>query len=146
MLATDLESMGKVVTTLKVANFVDTVLAERGFIRPEQVRCQSVDGVVVDTGASMLCLPANVIQALGLRYAGDVATRTATGSGVARLFQGVLLDIQGREGTFDCLELPEGVDPLLGVIPQEQLGLEPDLQNQQLRLLPATPKDSYISL
>jgi len=56
------------------------------------------------------------------------------------------LEIEGREGTFDCLELPEGVDPLLGVIPQEQLGLEPDLQNQQLRLLPATPKDSYISL
>jgi predicted aspartyl protease len=76
----------------------------------------------MDTGASMLCLPSNMIQSLGLRLAGEVDTRTATGSGKARLFQGILLEVEGREGTFDCLELPNGVDPLLGVIPQEQLG------------------------
>ncbi|MEM1279931.1 MAG: retropepsin-like aspartic protease, partial [Cyanobacteria bacterium P01_H01_bin.152] len=137
---------GKVVTTIKVTNFVDAVLAERGFIRSEQVRALSVDDVIVDTGASMLCLPANLIADLGLRYAGEVGTRTAIGAGTARIFQGVLLEIEGRTGTFDCLELPEGVDPLLGVIPQEQLGLEPDLQSQCLRVLPSTPKDSYISM
>jgi hypothetical protein len=45
---------------------------------------------------------------------GKVVTRTATGSGKARLFQGILLEVEGREGIFDCLELPDGVDPLLG--------------------------------
>ncbi len=146
MLSTAIAHMGKVVTTIKVANFVDKVLAERGFIPPEQIRALSVDEVIVDTGASMLCLPSNLIQSLGLRYAGEVGTRTATGAGTARIFQGVLLEIEGREGTFDCLELPDGVATLLGVIPQEQLGLEPDLQNQCLRLLPITPKESYISM
>jgi predicted aspartyl protease len=146
MLSTDPQHRGKVVTRIKVTNFVDTVLAERGFIRSEQVRSISVDDVIVDTGASMLCLPANLIQNLGLRYAGEVGTRTATGSGTARIYQGLLLEVEGRTGTFDCLELPEGVDSLLGVIPQEQLGLEPDLQNQCLRVLPITPKDSYISM
>lgn len=140
------QHMGKVVTPIKVTNFVDTVLAERGFIRTEQVRAMSVDDVIVDTGASMLCLPSSIIQSLGLRLAGEIDTRTATGAGTARLFQGLLLEIAGRAGTFDCLELPDGVEPLLGVIPQEQLGLEPDLQNQCLRLLPMTPKDSYISM
>ena len=129
MLSTEPQHMGKVVTTIKVTNFVDAVLAERGFIQSEQVRALSVDDVIVDTGASMLCLPANLIADLGLRYAGEVGTRTATGAGTARIFQGILLEIEGRTGTFDCLELPEGVDPLLGVIPQEQLGLEPDWQN-----------------
>lgn len=138
--------MGKVVTSIQVANFVDTVMAERGFIRSEQVRTLSVDNVIVDTGASMLCLPSALIQDLGLRYAGEVGTRKATKSSTARIFQGVLLVIEGRQGTFDCLELPDDVDPLLGVIPQEQLGLEPDRQNQCLRLLPTTPKDSYISI
>ena len=146
MLSTDPQHMGKVVTAIKVSNFVDTVLAERGFIRAEQVRAISVDNVIVDTGASMLCLPAHLIAELGLRYAGEVGTRTATGSGTARIFQGVLLEIAGRVGTFDCLELPDGVDPLLGVIPQEQLGLEPDRQNQGWRVLPIAPEDSYLSI
>ena len=146
MLSTEPAHMGKVVTAIKVANFVDTVMAERCFIRSEQIRASSVNEVIVDMGATMLCLPSTIIQALGLRLAGEVETQTTTGSGKARIFQGVLLEIEGREGTFDCLELPDGVLPLLGVIPQEQLGLEPDLQNQRLRLLPITPKDSYISI
>ncbi|MEO0826936.1 MAG: aspartyl protease family protein [Cyanobacteria bacterium J06635_15] len=138
--------MDKVVTSIKVTNFVDKVLAERGFIRPEQIRALSIDDVILDTGATMLCLPSHLIQSLGLRLAGEVDTRTATGTGTARVFQGILLDVEGREGTFDCLELPDDVDPLLGVIPQEQLGLEPDLQNQCLQVLPMTSKDSYISM
>lgn len=146
MLSTELQHRGKVVTPLKITNFGDKVLAERKLIRPEQVRVLSVDNVILDTGASMLCLPSNIIQSLGLRLAGEVDTRTATGAGTAPIFQGILLKVEGREGTFDCLELPEGVDPLLEVIPQEQLGLEPDLQNQCLHLLPITPKNSYISV
>jgi predicted aspartyl protease len=70
--------MGKVVTTIKVANFVDTVLVERGFIRPEQIRSLRVDDVVVDTGASMLCLPSHIIQSLGLRLAGEVDIQKAS--------------------------------------------------------------------
>ncbi|MEO1637439.1 MAG: hypothetical protein AAFS04_20440 [Cyanobacteria bacterium J06631_9] len=34
--------------------------------------------------------------------------------------------------------------PLLGVLPMEALGLEPDLHNQQLRLLPMKGDNSYI--
>jgi hypothetical protein len=52
----------------------------------------------------------------------------------------------GREGTFECLELPGGSDPLLGVIPLEALGIELDLQNQQLILLPMSPTASYLRI
>ena len=37
-----------------------------------------------------------------------------------------------------------GQEPLLGQIPLEHLGLEPDLKNQVLRILPAEGKQSYI--
>jgi len=43
------------------------------------------------------------------------------------------------------LELPAGTTPLLGVIPMEALGVEPDLQNQRLRLLPEGPTDTYVT-
>jgi predicted aspartyl protease len=144
MLNIDRDKMGKVITTITVINYVDEVLAERGFIQSEEVRSIVLNDVIVDTGATMLCLPASVIQQLGLRYSGEIGTRTAVGAGTARVFQGLKLIVEGREGTFDCVELPGGVEALLGVIPQEQLGLEPDLQNQRLRVLPNTPKDSYI--
>jgi hypothetical protein len=52
--------------------------------------------------------------------------------------------VEGREGTFNCVELPEGSDPLLGLIPLEDLGLEPDLINQKLRILPMEGKDTYL--
>lgn len=92
----------------------------------------------------MLCLPSRVIEQLGLKFLGSIGTKTVIGEGTARVFKGVTLKVAGREGTFDCVELPDGVEALLGVIPQEQLGLEPDLQNQRLRVLPNTPQDSYI--
>lgn len=47
---------------------------------------------------------------------------------------------------YDCVELPGGADPLLGLIPLEDLGLEPDLKNQRLRVLPAEGKDTYLTV
>lgn len=46
----------------------------------------------------------------------------------------------------ECLELPGGRDPLLGVIPLETLGLELDLKNQTLRVLPISPTETYLTI
>ena len=56
------------------------------------------------------------------------------------------LSVEGREGIFNCIELPEDSDPLLGLIPLEDLGLEPDLKNQRLRLLPTEGKETYLTV
>lgn len=76
----------------------------------------------------------------------EVTTSTAAGPRRARVLGGAELDVQGRKGTFDCLELPDGTQPLLGVIPLESLGLEPDLVRGQLRLLPDGPDETYITV
>ncbi len=130
--------MGKVLTTLVVSN-----AAELG--RPGG-RSQTVNDVLVDTGAMLLSLPARVIRELGLEVVREVEVVTALGLGRTRIFRGVYLEVEGREGTFDCLEVPDDASALLGVIPMEALGLEPDLKNQRLRLLPDSGPDNYLTI
>lgn len=138
--------MGKITTTLVVTNRIDQANAEDGLIPAERVRTVTLKNVLVDTGATTLCLPADVISQLGLKILKEVDVATATGIGKARIFQDAKISLLGREGTFECLELPGGRDSLLGVIPLEALGIELDLQNQTLKLLPITPTDTYLTI
>ena len=143
---TTTDEMGKVFTKLTVINRADQILTENGIIAPEQVRSITLENVLVDTGATTLCLPPEVIAKLGLRVLKEVNVATAMGIGRARIFQDAKIFLCGREGTFECLELPGGSNALLGVIPLEALGLEPDLRNQQLKVLPDEATDTYLTI
>lgn len=136
--------MGKVTTTINLTNWVDEVLAERGFIMPGEIRAITIPDVLVDTGATRLCLPAEIIAKLGLKKVGEVDVKTAIGPHTLAIYRGVKLIVEGREGQYDCVELPHDETPLLGLIPLEDLGLEPDLQNQRLRVLPNKGKNTYM--
>jgi len=57
MYATSDKSIGKVLTTLTVTNRADQSAAARGFISTEQIRSITLDHVLVDQGATTLCLP-----------------------------------------------------------------------------------------
>ncbi|MBE9004873.1 aspartyl protease family protein [Fortiea sp. LEGE XX443] len=135
--------MGIVTTTIIVSNLVDEILAERGFIQHEQVRSITLNNVLVDTGATRLCLPRDIIAQLGLPFANQIDVKTAAGICTTRLFKRVSLTVAGRHGEFTCTELPGGEDPLLGLIPLEELGLQPDVIHQKLIALPETGKDTY---
>jgi predicted aspartyl protease len=136
--------MGRVTATIAVTNEVDKMLADRGFIPTEQIRSLTLDNVLVDTGATRLCLPEEIIAQLGLTLVGEIDGHTVIGSRKFRLFKNVSLAIAGREGRYDCVEIPAGQEPLIGLIPLEDLGLEPDLKNQRLIVLPAEGNQSYI--
>ena len=139
------KQMGQVLTTIAVTNRIDLVMAERGFIAAEEVRSVTIDNVIVDTGATMLSLPAPIIRQLGLKQVGERDVETSVGIRKSRFFAGAQIIVEGREGRFDCLELPEGVAAvLLGVTPLEELGLEPDLKNQRLRVLPMNDQQTYL--
>ncbi|MEG4171586.1 MULTISPECIES: aspartyl protease [unclassified Microcoleus] len=139
------KQMGQVLTTIAVTNFIDLVMAERGFISAEEVRSVTIDKVIVDTGATLLSLPALIISQIGLKQVGERDVETSAGITTGRIFAGAQIIVEGREGRFDCLELPEGVSAvLLGVIPMEELGLEPDLKNQRLRVLPMNNQQTYL--
>jgi predicted aspartyl protease len=138
------KKMGRVTATITVTNHIDEILGERGFIPAEQIRSITIDNVLVDTGATRLCLPADIISQLGLPMLGEIDGHTAIGTRKFRLFKDVTLAVAGREGRYDCVEIPAGEEPLLGLIPLEDLGLEPDLKNQRLIVLPAEGSQSYI--
>ncbi|KKI99028.1 aspartyl protease [Prochlorothrix hollandica PCC 9006 = CALU 1027] len=138
--------MGKVHTVLTVINRADQIRLRDGTIAADAVRSIDLREVLVDTGATTLCLPPELIARLGLDLLKEVEATTATGVRSVRIFQDAKICLCGREGTFECLELPGGLDPLLGVIPLEMLGLEPDLKHQRLRVLPEQSVDTYLTI
>lgn len=140
------QSMGKVLADLTITNRADQIKSTVGFIPVEEIRSISLSKVSVDTGETTLCLPEEVIKKLGLELLKEVAVSTATGVSKARVFQDAKISLCGREGTFECLELPGSQEPLIGVIPLEMLGLEPDLQNQTLRILPIESSNTYLTI
>ena len=138
--------MGRVQANIYVANSYDLERVRRGEIAAEEVRRVPLVDVLVDTGATMLCLPRETIAALGLRLMEEVVVETAAGTHAARIFGNLILTVEGRSRTVDCLELPGGTRPLLGVFPLEILGIEVDLRNERLTLLPDNNKDTYLTI
>jgi predicted aspartyl protease len=138
--------VGKVTTRIRVTNRADEIRAADGPIPSDRVRSVELDGVLVYTGATTLCLPVELVARLGLEFHREVHVVTATGESTMRLFRDATLEILGRSWTFECVKLPEGRQPLLGVLPLEALGLEPDLANQALRLLPESGRDNYMTI
>lgn len=136
--------MGKITTTVTVTNHADEVRLRDGAISPEQVRSVELADVLVDTGATHLCLPLKTIEHLGLTPLREVAPTLATGFARANLYEDAKISLLGRSGTFECVGLPESDHGLLGVVPLEAMGIEPDLQNQKLKLLPMEGKGSYL--
>lgn len=55
------EAMGKILTTLTIINRADQSASTRGYIAPEAVRSLTLENVLVDTGATTLCLPAEAM-------------------------------------------------------------------------------------
>ncbi len=137
------EKMGLVTATITVTNLVDEILQERGFITDSEVRSITLENVIVDTGATRLCLPALIIERLGLTLDEEVEVKTAAGIQKARLFKRLSLAVGERKGEFNCMELPGGEDPLLGLIPLESLGLQPDIIKQELIFLPHRGQNTY---
>ncbi len=139
-----IRQVGKVLIELTIVNAADEVRAADGTIDNDDVRSITLGDVLVDTGATTLCLPMNLVRQLGLKHLTDVVAPTANGTASFPLFEHAKISLYGRTGTFECMGLAEGAEPLLGVFPLEMLGLEPDLQNQRLRVLPDHGARTYL--
>jgi predicted aspartyl protease len=111
------DEMGRTVTEATIENLQDLWDAERGLIPNEQVRRITVSDALVDTGATLLSLPARLIQQLGLK---KHSTRRV-GLVEADMYDAVRLTIQGRDCTMDVIEVPDSVPVLIGQIPLEHL-------------------------
>jgi clan AA aspartic protease len=131
--------MGKVMTKLIIENIVDRHNAEAGLILQTQVRRIEVEALV-DTGATTLVLPADVVATLGLPLRDRKTVRLADGSlsDVARV-TGMHIEILGRDMTGDALVVQAGATPLIGQVQLEMLDLVVDPRSQELRPNPRSP-------
>jgi predicted aspartyl protease len=136
--------MGHVYTTLKLINHRDAIPAEEQMKKPEEVRTLTLDNVLADSGTSHFCLPEEVIKQLGLKLKREVTVQTATGFSTRLIYGDVTIEIADREATVDCVALPTGVQPLLGVIPMESMGINLDLNKHELVFVPLSDTSSYI--
>lgn len=123
--------MGKVTVQMKVQNWGDLELIATGK-RRRPARRMEVEALV-DTGTVKLYLQTTLIGKLGLRPISEVRSRTMSDTTVTRrVFSPVDLEIQGRSGRFDVIEIPDSLPNLVGQIPLEDLDLVVDCQGRRL--------------
>lgn len=126
-------------TKLTLTNNTDLDKLEEGLIDAAAVRRLEIDALV-DTGATMLVLPVDVVDALGVRRSGTRKVKYADGRVEAVPWVGgVRIEILGREMTCDALVVPEGATPLIGQIPLEGLDLVVDPKSRDVRVNPESP-------
>jgi predicted aspartyl protease len=126
-----MNDMGKVTTRIRVTNWLDAELAAAG-ARGERPRSVETDALV-DTGAVKFYLRSSIIRELGLRPVGEVRSRTMSNRLEPRtVYSPVELEIQGRMGRYDVVEVPDALPNIVGQIPLEDLDWVVDCKNQRL--------------
>src|SRR5262245_60218126 len=131
--------MGRVVTKLKITNKTDLDNVRAGTLSEAEVRSVEIEALV-DTGASQLVLPEDVVQRLGVPYEGSKPARDARGIIVeVPWVGGLFIEILGRAMTCDALVVPVGATPLIGQIPLEGCDLVVDPKSHEVRTNPDHP-------
>ena len=124
--------MGKVLVSATIENLNDLILAQKGLLPAEQVRCVGVNDALVDTGASGLLLPKKLIVALGLEPLRVRSARGLGGKVSLSIYRAVRLTIQGRDCITDVGEIDDDFPVLVGQIPLEMLDWVVDVKGQKL--------------
>ena len=144
MQSTGANGVGRFSVELQVANNDDLALARRGVLPPDQVRRQTIMGVV-DSGAARLVLPQTIVEQLGLAVGDKIKVRYADGrTAQRREAEGVYLELLGRHGTFTAIIEPKRETALVGAIVLEDLDLLVDCQAQ--RVVPRDPSGAVFEV
>jgi predicted aspartyl protease len=122
--------MGKVIVKIKLTNLFDLGAQHR---KLSQAKPRSVEAeALVDTGATRLYLKPSVIRALGLEKVDEIISQTTNGPKKRSVYEPVRLEIQGRYGNFDVVDIGEKVPNLVGQVPLEYLDFVVDPKRRKL--------------
>jgi len=120
--------MGKVIEKIKLTNIFD----------PSKM--VEIDAVI-DSGATMLALPQDVVERLGLQKRREVKVRYANNHSEDKSIYGVLeAELVGRTAVFEALAEPTGATPLVGQVVLEILDLLIDPKGRKLIPNPLSPE------
>lgn len=131
--------MGEVKIEVELENAFDREAFRRDYIQESQIRRARVP-VLVDSGAVMLVLPQDLVEALGLREEGRVIVTYADERREERPLAGIVTVRVGNRSTgVNCVVGPPGSEPLLGQIVLEAMDLLVDCTQQRLVPRPESP-------
>jgi clan AA aspartic protease len=127
--------MGEVRTKVRLLNIADASAVTEGRLSPERVRVVEADALV-DTGAVRSCVPASLMERLGIRPYNQVTVELADGrKSTVGIADGVRFEIMERTSGDDALIV--GDEVLIGQTLLEKMDLLVDCTRQ--RLAPAHP-------
>jgi len=133
------QGTGRVAEQIEVGNEGDEALVRAGHLRADQVRRVTLTALV-DSGATMLVLPEDVIQRLGLPVVRTVRSRLGNGQIVSSTVYGpARLKVLERVANVDVMSVPAGAPALLGQVPLELLDFVVDPKNRRLAPNPESP-------
>jgi len=132
------KSVGRFSVEFEVANYVDVVEAQRGWLEASKVRRLTISGIV-DSEATRLVLPEKVVKQLGLPAKGKVKVTYANKESATReAVSDVHVQLLGRDGVFTAIVEPKRRTALIGAIVMEDLDFLVDCTLQ--RLVPRDPR------
>jgi len=96
---------------------------------------------VVDTDATMVVLPKDIVEALELRKVREVRVRYANNKVETKPIYGVVtIELKGRSANLDVLVEEKGSQPLIGQVLLELLDLVIEPKTRKLIPNPASPE------
>lgn len=138
--------MGLVYAEIELVRGADVVLAQEGFIEPEQIRRCTVQALV-DSSATMLAIPEIVRSQLELRKTREIEADLADGSSVSLDVVGpVEVRFQNRRTFVEAIVTPNSTTVLLGAIPMEGMDVLIDPKRQRLIVNPESPEIAKMML
>lgn len=126
--------MGKIIEQVKLINALDPSKSE-------------IVEAVVDTGATLLVLPQDLVERLGLRKVREAKVRYANQDVQSKAVYGIVtVEVQGRSGNFDALAEVPGSQPLIGQIVLEALDLVINPVTRKLGPNPESPEMPMVEI
>ena len=133
--------MGVFSVPIKVRNW------QNRFLPPEEQGEEISCDALVDSGATNLALPADLLRPLKLVPLRTVVTTTADGARHEYRVLGIAeLEVQGRDCQVRVLELPAGAQPLLGAFLLEEMDWHISPGEQKLLPNPRSPDEPLVYL
>jgi clan AA aspartic protease len=133
------EKMGYVYADIELISTDDLALHRRGFLPESEIKRMRITALV-DSGAHTLVVNEHIRQQLDLPVLGETTARFANETEVRVEIVGpVEIRFENRATTVRALMLPGNAEPLLGVIPIEDMDVVIDPKQQRLVVNPENP-------
>jgi clan AA aspartic protease len=138
--------MGGVAVPVIIESLEDVYRVLRGEIGADQTRRAEITDALVDTGATGLSLPRNLVEQLGLVPIRTRRAMTTAGLRDVLTYAAVRLTVQGRDCVCDVTEVDDACPVLIGQVPLELMDFVVDPGQRLLVGNPAHGGEHMIEL